>query len=164
MSNNLDNKPMDSVFRVRAHQREWMDNIRERVTRGEPFAVCHADEVEEIFNVMDIPVMVINYWNSIIANKGLTQYYTEVLNKKGYDADTTGTLLLSAGFASALDNNPAVAPWGGLPKPTIIWVREAIQNGNFWSYGRKQSAVIFIRWIYAVAKLTGRSLKTGGKE
>jgi hypothetical protein len=120
LSGNIDNKPMDSVFRVRAHQREWMENIRVRVTRGEPFAVCHADEVEEIFNVMDIPVMVINYWNSIIANKGLTQYYTDVLNNKGYDAATTGTLLLSAGFASALDNKPEVAPWGGLPKPTII--------------------------------------------
>ena len=55
------------VDKVRAHQRQWLEQTRQRAERGEPFAICNGDEVEEIFNVMDIPVLVINYWNTLIA-------------------------------------------------------------------------------------------------
>jgi hypothetical protein len=105
---------------VRVYQREWLNRIREQVNRGGPFVICHADECEEILNVMDIPVMVVNYWNSIISNKGLTEYYSNLLAQRGYDTSTSGTLLISAGLASTMDNKPDIAPWGGLPKPTII--------------------------------------------
>lgn len=120
MSEGRDVKPLNSVNAVRAYQREWLDKIRKRVKQGEPFVICHADECEEILNNMDIPVMVVNYWNALIATKGMTEYYNNVLAQRGYDTSPTGILLISAGLASTMDNKPEIAPLGGLPKPTVI--------------------------------------------
>lgn len=114
-------KQMESANRIRAYQREWLDKTKERVKQGEPFVICHADECEEILNIMDIPVQVVNPWNAIIATKGMTQYYNNVLAQRGYDTSTGGgVLLIAGGLACTIDNKPEVAPRGGLPKPTVI--------------------------------------------
>lgn len=100
---------------VRAYQREWIANTRQRVSQGEPFAICNGDDCEEILNVMGIPVIVINYWHAIISTKRMDQYYQDILRKKDYPAT-----VFSMGLACTMDNNPETAPWGGLPKPSII--------------------------------------------
>ena len=102
------------VDKMRAHQRQWLEQTRERVSRGEPFAICNGDEVEEIFNVMDIPVLVINYWNLLIVAQRKVQHFTKVLNDRGYH----GRHFFGLGLASSID--AANAPWNGLPKPSII--------------------------------------------
>ena len=115
MSNESGAPQLESAKAIRAHQREWIKNVRERVDRGEPFAICNGDEFEEIFNIMNIPVIVINYYNSIIGVKGMYKYYGEVLKKRGYPPSP-----FAMGLATTMDNNPEKAPWGGLPKPAII--------------------------------------------
>jgi hypothetical protein len=107
---------LKSVDAVRIYQREWMEKTRERVKQGEPFAICNGDEFEEIFNVMDIPVIVVNYYNFLTIIQGKEEYYRNVLIERGYDEGE----LFAYGLATTLDNNPEKAPWGGLPKPTII--------------------------------------------
>ncbi|UCB42965.1 MAG: 2-hydroxyacyl-CoA dehydratase [Dehalococcoidales bacterium] len=106
---------LESANAIRAYQREWLEDTRQRVKQGEPFAICNGDEFEEVFNIMDIPVIVINYWNSIIATKRMTEYYGDVLINRGYPAN-----YFAMGLASTIDNNPETAPWGGLPKPALI--------------------------------------------
>ncbi|MFC1533623.1 2-hydroxyacyl-CoA dehydratase [Thermodesulfobacteriota bacterium] len=106
---------LESANAIRAYQREWIKAVRERVDKGEPFAICNGDEFEEIFNIMDIPVIVINYWNSIISVKGMMEYYLDILGKRGYEPN-----YFALGLASTMDNKPDTAPWGGLPKPAII--------------------------------------------
>ena len=106
---------LESANAIRAYQREWLEDTRQRVKQGEPFAICNGDEFEEVFNIMDIPVIVINYWNSIIATKRMTEYYGDVLTKRGYPAN-----YFAMGLASTIDNDPETAPWGGLPKPALI--------------------------------------------
>lgn len=99
---------------VRAHQRAWLERTRERVLSGDHFAICNADDFEEVFTAFDIPSLVINYWNSIVTfseRKG--DHYDKVLIDHGYLPHR-----FAHGFATALD--PANAPWGGLPKPTLI--------------------------------------------
>ena len=110
-------KQLMSVQAVRAYQREWLQKTRERVNQGEAFAICNGDEFEDVFNMMDIPVIIINYWNSIILQKQIGEYYNSVLVKHGYPAPAG---FFAWGLASTLDNNPETAPWGGLPKPAII--------------------------------------------
>jgi hypothetical protein len=110
-------RQLESVNAVRAFQRSWLDRTRERVALGEPFAICNGDEFEDIFNMMDIPVIVINYWNSIIAQKRMGAYYSNVLAAHGYPKSEG---FFAWGLASTLDNNPETAPWGGLPRPAII--------------------------------------------
>jgi benzoyl-CoA reductase subunit B len=108
-------KQLKSVEAVRAYQREWLQETRERVNQGEPFAICNGDEFEEVFNIMDIPVMVINYYHSLMGQKQMGEYYGDVLKKRGYPMSG-----FAFGLASTIDNKPEIAPWGGLPKPSII--------------------------------------------
>jgi len=115
MSEERGGAQLESANAIRAYQREWLANTRERVSRGEPFAICNGDEFEEVFNIMDIPVIVINYWNSIIATRRMTEYYSDVLAKRGYPVS-----YFALGLASTIDNNPETAPWGGLPRPALI--------------------------------------------
>ncbi|HEY42194.1 MAG TPA: 2-hydroxyacyl-CoA dehydratase [Dehalococcoidia bacterium] len=115
MTNERGAAQLASANAIRAYQREWLEDTRQRVKRGEPFAICNGDEFEEVFNIMDIPVIVINYWNSIIATKRMTEYYGEVLTKSGYPVN-----YFAMGLASTIDNDPETAPWGGLPKPALI--------------------------------------------
>ncbi|MFC1820213.1 2-hydroxyacyl-CoA dehydratase family protein [Thermodesulfobacteriota bacterium] len=107
---------LESSKAIRAFQREWLKKVRERVSQGEPFAICNGDEFEEVLNIMDIPFMIINYWNALIHVKGLADYYSDLLDKRGYD----GCHRFAGGVASTMDNDPETAPWGGLPKPAVI--------------------------------------------
>ena len=103
-----------SVDAVRAHQRQWLEDTRARVAAGDHFAICNADDFEEIFTAFDIPALVINYWNSVVtfsAKKG--DHFAAVLDAHGYEPSNFGL-----GFATTLA--PEEAPWGGLPKPTLI--------------------------------------------
>lgn len=109
-------KQLRSSGAVRAHQKEWFQRTRERISEGEPFAICNAGEAEEIFLVMDIPVLVKQWWSGIIAAKQLSPYYFDLLDKKGYDQCRYCAL----GLGCTMDHNPERAPWGGLPKPTVI--------------------------------------------
>lgn len=103
-----------SVDAVRAHQRAWLAETREKVAAGGAFAICNADDFEEIFTAFDVPALVINYWNSVVTfseRKG--PHFSAVLDAHGYEPTNFGL-----GFATTLA--PKEAPWGGLPKPAII--------------------------------------------
>jgi len=105
---------LKSVDAVRTHQRAWLERTREQVLAGEPFAICNADDFEEVFTALDMPVLVINYWNSIVTyseRKG--DFYDRVLSERGYVPQR-----FAHGLATTLD--PSQAPWGGLPRPTLI--------------------------------------------
>ena len=105
---------LDAVNRVRAHQRAWIEETRASVEAGGPFAICNGDEAEEIFLALGIPVLAINYWNFLILAQRTGQHFTEILNARGYP----GRHFYGLGLASSIE--PEKAPWGGLPKPTII--------------------------------------------
>ncbi|MBU4317023.1 MAG: 2-hydroxyacyl-CoA dehydratase family protein [Proteobacteria bacterium] len=115
MSDQNKDKQMRVTNAVRAYQREWIADTRQRVSQGEPFAICNGDDCEEILNVMGIPVIVVNYWHAIISTKRMDQYYQGLLKERDYPAS-----IFSMGLACTMDNNPETAPWGGLPKPSII--------------------------------------------
>lgn len=102
------------VSRVRDHQRAWLERTRERALAGEAAAICNADEFEELFNVLDIPAVVINPWNFMIIAQGKAAHFGEVLERHGY----SGPHFFGLGYASTLE--PAEAPRGGLPKPAFV--------------------------------------------
>ncbi|MFC1533192.1 2-hydroxyacyl-CoA dehydratase [Thermodesulfobacteriota bacterium] len=120
MSEQRGARQLESVNAIRAYKREVFRNAKERAKQGEPFAICHGDEIEEIFNVLDIPTQIVNSWNAIIHMKGMTDYYRDVLTQRGYVMPPFRVLALANGLACTMDNNPEIAPWGGLPKPSII--------------------------------------------
>lgn len=103
-----------SVNAIRAHQRAWLADARERALQGEPFVICTSDDFEEILAVFGIPVLVINYWNFVVTAQRKGRHYTEVLERRGY----VGPHFFALGLGTTID--PEQAPWGGLPKPALI--------------------------------------------
>lgn len=103
-----------SVDRIRGHQRSWLQATRESAAAGEPFVICQSDEFEDVLGVMGIPVLVINYWNYVVTAAKQAGHFTDVLEARGYP----GPHFFGLGYGTSLD--PAAAPWGGLPRPTMI--------------------------------------------
>jgi hypothetical protein len=105
---------LESVNALRAIQRDWLKATRERVVAGEPFALCNGDECEELFIAMGVPVLAINYWNYLIAAQGKTSHFTALLNARDYPGRHFFALALAATI------EPKEAPWGGLPKASLV--------------------------------------------
>jgi benzoyl-CoA reductase subunit B len=105
-----------------AFQKAFGAELREAVVeRGEPFAVAQADTPHEIFHAMDIPVVSNQWWSAYISAKRLSGRYFGVLDEWGYPPNRCN--YCSLGLACSLANDPATAPWGGLPKPTVLVAR-----------------------------------------
>ena len=109
-------KRLRTTAAVSAHQKEWFTKTRERINAGEPLAITNEGELEEIFMVMDIPTIGVHWWSANIAAHKMSAYYFDLLDEKGYDACRYCALPLGC----TMDHNPELAPWGGLPRPTVI--------------------------------------------
>jgi hypothetical protein len=111
-------KVLASASAATAYQRSWFADLRQRVADGEPFAIVNADAPQEIFRTMGIPYVVNQWWASVCAAKQRSADYLGLLRARGYPDDEEQYSALA--FASSLDPEPAGAPWGGLPRPTIV--------------------------------------------
>jgi benzoyl-CoA reductase/2-hydroxyglutaryl-CoA dehydratase subunit BcrC/BadD/HgdB len=115
-------KLLRSTHEANAHQKAFIQSLRQRVVEdGEPFAIVQADVPHEIFHAMDIPMVTNQWWAAYIAAKQLSPYYFEVMEREGFPASSCR--YCSLGLACSLDNDPSKAPWGGLPKPTVLVAR-----------------------------------------
>lgn len=107
---------------AKTFQKAFASELQERVVaRGEPFAVAQADTPHEIFHAMDIPIVTNQWWSAYISAKRLSSQYVGVLDELGYPSNRCNYCTL--GLACTLANDPATAPWGGLPKPTVLVAR-----------------------------------------
>jgi benzoyl-CoA reductase subunit B len=105
-----------------AFQKAFGAELRERVVeRGEPFAIAQADTPHEIFHAMDIPIVSNQWWSAYISAKRLGGRYFEVLDGLGYPSNRCS--YCSLGLACTLARDPATAPWGGMPTPTVMVAR-----------------------------------------
>lgn len=105
-----------------AYQKAFGAELKRRVVDdGEPFALAQADTPHEIFHVMDIPLVTNQWWSAYISAKQLSGKYFDVMVDKGYPSNACK--YCSLGLACTLANDPATAPWGGLPKPTVLVAR-----------------------------------------
>jgi hypothetical protein len=119
-------KDLECTAAATAYQRNFAADLKRRVIdAGEPFAIAQADTPHELFHVMDIPLVTNQWWSAYISAKQLSSHYDQVLGKLGYPANRCQ--YCSLGLACTLDNNPEVAPWGGLPKPTVLVARKTCE-------------------------------------
>jgi len=132
-------KDLACTAEATAYQRRFVDQLKKSVVEaGEPFAVAQADTPHEIFHVMNIPLITNQWWSAYIAAKQLSPLYFDALTAKGYPANSCR--YCSLGLACTLANDPATAPWGGLPKPSVLVARltcDCIQH-------------VFARWAEAL--------------
>jgi benzoyl-CoA reductase subunit B len=121
-ANSASRKDLACTQAATAYQRDYVKSLRRRVSEdGEPFAIAQADTAHEIFHVMGIPVISNQWWSAYIAAKQLSPHYLRVLEEKGFPS--ASCRYCSLGLACTLDRDPTRAPWGGLPRPTVITAR-----------------------------------------
>lgn len=115
-------KDLACTAAANAYQKAFAADLKRRVVdEGEPFVVAQADTPHEIFHAMDIPLITNQWWSAYISAKQLSSRYFEALLAKGYPANSCK--YCSLGLACTLANDPASAPWGGLPRPTALVAR-----------------------------------------
>jgi hypothetical protein len=115
-------KDLACTAEATAYQRNFIADLKRRIVEeGEPYAIVQADTPHEIFHAMDIPVVSNQWWSAYISAKQLSPHYFKTLDRLGYPANSCR--YCSLGLACTLDADPKTAPWGGLPRPTVLVAR-----------------------------------------
>jgi benzoyl-CoA reductase subunit B len=115
-------KQLHCTLAAGEHQKSWFAQLRKDVfEKQQPYAIVQADMPFELFQVMDMPVVSNQWWASIIAAKRLSIPCLDGLHSMGFHDGLCRYCSLAA--ASTLANDPALAPWGGLPKPALLCAR-----------------------------------------
>ena len=121
-SNVRSRKMLACTSRATAFQKEFGQQLRRRVVEDrEPFAIVQADTPHEIFHAMDIPIITNQWWSAYISAKRLGGRYFGVMDAMGYPSNRCS--YCSLGLACTLADDPATAPWGGMPRPTVLVAR-----------------------------------------
>lgn len=105
-----------------AYQKAFGAELKRRVVEeSEPFVIAQADTPHEIFHAMDIPLITNQWWSAYISAKQLSSRYFNAMVERGYPDNSCK--YCSLGLACTLANDPATAPWGGLPAPVALVAR-----------------------------------------
>jgi hypothetical protein len=126
-----------------AYHRQWFADTQARVAAGEPFALIAAEAPLEILRALDIPFVTVQWWSSIVSAKRKAPQYLEELRRRGLPDDQDQ--YFSLGLASAYDTDSESAPWGGLPRPSIIIgdPRDDNQHKIYELWARETGAIYY---------------------
>jgi benzoyl-CoA reductase subunit B len=121
-SNQRSRKSLLCTEEATAYQKAFGQELRRRVVEDrEPYAIVQADTPHELFHAMDIPIITNQWWSAYISAKQLSAGYFNKMIEAGYPANSCK--YCSLGLACTLANEPETAPWGGLPRPTVLVAR-----------------------------------------
>jgi benzoyl-CoA reductase subunit B len=115
-------KDLTCTAAATTYQKEYIAELRRRVIEaGEPFVIAQADTPHEIFHAMDIPLVSNQWWSAYISAKRLSGKYFRAMEDLGYPSNRCR--YCSLGLACTLAGDKETAPWGGLPRPTVLVAR-----------------------------------------
>ncbi len=115
-------KQLASTVAASEGQKAWFASLRRRVFEERaPYAIAQADMPFELFQVMDVPMVSNQWWAAVISAKRLAPYYLDRLNEAGFHPGLCRYCSLS--MASTVLGDAAQAPWGGLPRPSMLAAR-----------------------------------------
>ena len=115
-------KQLASTVAASEGQKAWFASLRRRVFEERaPYAIGQADMPFELFHVMDVPMVSNQWWAAVISAKRLAPYYLDRLNEAGFHPGLCRYCSLS--MASTVLGDAAQAPWGGLPRPSMLAAR-----------------------------------------
>ncbi len=142
-------KSLRSLAAIGNYQREWFAALRTRAAAGEPIAVVNANAPQEILRALDIPFVVNQWWASIVAAKQQSPRYLDLLESRHYP--TRIDAYSAQGLAAAFDDDPALAPWGGLPRPRFLQALNSTDGTaklfEAWSQATDADLFLFERTI-----------------
>lgn len=103
---------------IRAYQKRWFHQVRERIDSGEHLILTAAVAPHEIFEAMDLPYVASEWWSGLVASKRQSAAHLDLLRSRGYH---DGLPRYSAiALATALGAGTPEALWGGLPRPSLV--------------------------------------------
>ena len=115
-------KQLASTAAASEGQKAWFAGLRKRVFDNRtPYTIVQADMPFELFQVMDVPTVSNQWWAAVVSAKQLAPYYLDKLNEAGFHEGLCRYCSLA--MASTLTDAPEKAPWGGLPKPSLLAAR-----------------------------------------
>lgn len=115
-------KDLASTAAAASYQKQYIGELRRRVIEaGEPFVIAQADTPHEIFHAMDIPLVSNQWWSAYISAKRLSGEYFRAMEQRGFPPNRCR--YCSLGLACTLAGDKKTAPWGGLPRPTLLVAR-----------------------------------------
>jgi benzoyl-CoA reductase/2-hydroxyglutaryl-CoA dehydratase subunit BcrC/BadD/HgdB len=137
-------KSLRSLAAIGNYQRDWFASVRERAAAGEPIAVVNANAPQEILRTLDIPFVVNQWWASIVAAKQQSPRYLGLLEAHHYP--THADSYSAQGLAAAFDDDPSLAPWGGLPRPQFLQALNSTDGTAklFEAWSRETGADLFL--------------------
>lgn len=114
--------PLASTAAAKARQKAGFAAFRDRaINAGEPYVIGPAVGPHEIFHALDVPLVTNTWYSSIVAAKRLSGHYFDLMERMGFHADLPRYLSLP--MMTTLAADPGRAPWGGLPRPALIFDR-----------------------------------------
>ena len=134
---------LECTAQAAAYQRDWAKGLRARLAAGEAYAFANADTPLEVFHALDMPVVVNQWWSSVIAAKKLSAQHLAASEAAGFHGRLAKYSALP--LFAAMDGRPEAQPWGGLPKPGLLCARASADD----------HPLIFAEW----ARLTGAPLR-----
>ncbi|MCB1390852.1 MAG: 2-hydroxyacyl-CoA dehydratase [Rhodobacteraceae bacterium] len=126
-----------------AYQRDWAQGLRARLAAGEAYAFANADTPLEVFHALGMPVVVNQWWSSVIAAKKLSGLHLDASEAAGFHSRLAKYSALP--LFAAMDGRTEVQPWGGLPAPGLLCARASADD----------HPLIFAEW----SRLTGAPLR-----
>ena len=115
-------KQLASTVAASEGQKAWFSSIRRRVFEERaPYAIGQADMPFELFQLMDVPMVSNQWWAAVVSAKRLAPYYLDKLNDSGFHQGLCRYCSLS--MASTVLGDAGQAPWGGLPRPSLLAAR-----------------------------------------
>ncbi len=115
-------KQLASTVAASEGQKAWFASLRQRVFEDRaPYAIGQADMPFELFQMMDVPMVSNQWWAAVISAKRLAPYYLDRLNEAGFHPGLCRYCSLS--MASMVLGDTDQAPWGGLPRPSMLAAR-----------------------------------------
>ncbi|MBV7407390.1 2-hydroxyacyl-CoA dehydratase family protein [Maritimibacter sp. DP1N21-5] len=145
-------EPLSVSAEAMGYQRVWTKSLRSQIEGGAKFAFVNADTPHEIFHAMGMPVVVNQWWSSVIAAKQLSTYTLDRGAEMGFHDSLAKYSAM--GVISALDGDPEHQPWGGLPAPAILCARQSSddQQRLFQMYADKVGARLALLHAPAAAE------------
>lgn len=134
--------PLACTAVAAGYQRDWAQGLRARLAAGEPYAFANADTPLEVFHALGMPVVVNQWWSSVIAAKQLAAPHLDASESAGFHSRLAKYSALP--LFAAMDGRPQMQPWGGLPPPGLLVARASADD----------HPEIFRHW----ARLTGAPL------
>ena len=122
----MSDQPLEISAAALAYQRDWAKSLRHTIAQGGAYAFVNADTPHEIFHAMGMPVVVNQWWSSVIAAKQLSAYTLDRGAEMGFHDRLAKYSALP--ILSALDGDPQHQPWGGLPDPAILCARQSADD------------------------------------